>query len=192
MHADSRHEHLRRRAASVFRGREAIGAGLLTRKQLRSRAWRCLYRDVYADAELSPTHGIAIAGAALLAPPSAVFSGRSAAYLLGADSLVDPAAPVELTVPEEDRFGPVTGLRRRRTGRPAPAWPPAAGTTLRGRSFDALGPRHESCPPSHRSRRRAVGVPTGVAAASPAAAHRVEACSAVRCPGRGPDTSWPG
>jgi very-short-patch-repair endonuclease len=77
-----------------------------------------LYRDVYADAELHPTHGIAIAGAALIAPPSAVFSGRSAAYLLGAGSLVDPAAPVELTVPEADRFGPVTGLRVRRAALP--------------------------------------------------------------------------
>lgn len=102
----------------VFRGREAVDAGLLTSKQLRSRAWRRIYRDVYADAELPPTHGLAIAGAALLAPPSAVLGGRSAAYLLGAESLVDSSSPVEVIVPEHGRFGPVTGLRVRRAPLP--------------------------------------------------------------------------
>ena len=102
----------------VFRGRDAVDAGLLTPKQLRSRAWRRLYRDVYADAELSPTHGLAIAGAALIASTSAVFGGRSAAYLLGAESLVDSSSPVEVIVPEHDRFGAVTGLRIRRTSLP--------------------------------------------------------------------------
>ncbi|MDQ1661481.1 MAG: hypothetical protein QOJ68_1461 [Blastococcus sp.] len=98
----------------VFRGRAVVGAGLLTPKQLRSRAWRRVYRDVYADAELLVTHELAIAGAALIVPGTAVFGGRTAAYLLGADSLVDAATPVEVIVPEDDRFGPVAGLRIRR------------------------------------------------------------------------------
>lgn len=102
----------------VFRGRDAVAAGLLTRHQLASRAWRQLLRGVYADSTLPPTHGVAIAGAALIVPRSAVFGGRSAAYLLGAESLVDSGAAVEVIVPEEDRFGPVTGIRVRRTSLP--------------------------------------------------------------------------
>jgi very-short-patch-repair endonuclease len=70
---------------------------------------------VYADADLPDTHGARIAGAALIVPPSAVFGGRSAAYLLGAEALVDAATPVEVVVPEAERFGPVAGLRIRRT-----------------------------------------------------------------------------
>ena len=98
----------------VFCGRDAVGAGLLTKRQLSSRIWRPLFRGVYADAALPHTHELAIAGASLIVPASAVFSGRSAACLLGADALVDAATPVEVTVPEADRFGPVAGLRIRR------------------------------------------------------------------------------
>ncbi|RBY79993.1 hypothetical protein DQ239_02535 [Blastococcus sp. TF02-09] len=91
-----------------------MAAGLLTKRQLSSRVWRPLFRGVYADAELPDTHEIAIAGASLITPSTAVFSGRSAACLLGADQLVDASTPVEVTVPEADRFGPVAGLRIRR------------------------------------------------------------------------------
>jgi very-short-patch-repair endonuclease len=86
---------------------------------LRSRAWQRLYRDVYADVGLPVTHELAIAGAALIVPSSAVFGGRSAAYLLGAESLVDATTPVEVIVPEHDRFGPVAQLRIRRVSLPA-------------------------------------------------------------------------
>jgi very-short-patch-repair endonuclease len=79
-----------------------------------------LYRDVYVDAELPLTHGLAIAGAALIVPGTAVFGGRSAAYLLGAESLVDATMPVEVIVPEHDRFGPVAGLRIRRASLTGP------------------------------------------------------------------------
>jgi very-short-patch-repair endonuclease len=102
----------------VFRGRDAVAAGLVTRKQLTSRVWRRLFRDVYADAALPDTHALAIAGAALVVPRSAVFGGRSAAYLLGAESLADATTPVEVVVPEVDRFGPVAGLLVRRTSLP--------------------------------------------------------------------------
>jgi very-short-patch-repair endonuclease len=102
----------------VFRGRDAVAAGLLTRHQLGSSAWRPLFRGVYADSTLPATHGVAMAGAALIAPASAVFGGRSAAYLLGAESLADATTPVELVVPEVDRFGPVAGVRVRRTSLP--------------------------------------------------------------------------
>jgi very-short-patch-repair endonuclease len=103
----------------VFRGRDAVAVGLVTRKQLSSRAWRRLFRDVYADADLPETHGVAVAGAALIVPTTGVFAGRTAAYLLGAESLADAATPVEVVVPDADRFGPVSGLRIRRTSLPS-------------------------------------------------------------------------
>lgn len=70
---------------------------------------------MFADASLPHTHQIAIAGAALIIPPTAVFGGRSAAYLMGAESLAAATTPVEVVATEADRFGPVTGLRIRRT-----------------------------------------------------------------------------
>ena len=102
----------------VFRGSHAVAARLLTRTQLTSTAWRRLFRDVYADAALPHTHETAVAGASLIVPRSAVFAGRSAAYLLGAETLAEASTPVEVIVPETDRFGPVIGLRIRRTPLP--------------------------------------------------------------------------
>jgi very-short-patch-repair endonuclease len=102
----------------VFRARDALASGLLTRNQLESRAWRRLFRGVYADAALPHDHGTSVAGAALLVPDGAVFAGRTAAYLMGAEALVEVGAPVEVVVPEAARFGPVIGLRIRRTSLP--------------------------------------------------------------------------
>jgi very-short-patch-repair endonuclease len=85
----------------------------LTPERLRSSAWRRLYRGIYADARLPDSHGLRIAGAQLLLPECAAFSGRSAAYLLGAEMLVDAAMPVQVTVPVANRFGPVGGLHIR-------------------------------------------------------------------------------
>jgi len=62
---------------------------------------------------------VRIAGAALLLRLGAVFSGRTAAVLLGARELFDPAGPVEVTVPPGRSFGPVAGLRVRRAPLPA-------------------------------------------------------------------------
>lgn len=98
----------------MFRGADAISSGLLTRDALRSSAWQRLYRGVYADAELPLDFGLRVAGAALLIPAAAVFSGRTAAYLHGAGELVDVDSPVEVSVPQDVRFGPVAGLRVRR------------------------------------------------------------------------------
>jgi hypothetical protein len=92
--------------------------GVLTRDSLRSSAWRRLYRGVYADAELPDSHGLRIAGAAILIPRSAAFSGRTAAYLHGATSLAAAETPVEVSVPGGVRFGPVTGLRVRQVELP--------------------------------------------------------------------------
>ncbi|WP_448615592.1 hypothetical protein [Modestobacter sp. URMC 112] len=97
----------------VFRGSDAVSAGLLTRDMLRGRCWRRLFRDVYADSAVPDDHGLRLAGAALLVPPEAVVSGRSAAFLHGLREAVDVTTPVDVTVPPSARFGPVTGLRIR-------------------------------------------------------------------------------
>ena len=103
----------------VFRARDAVRAGLLTHDALRSSAWRRLYRGVYADADLPDVLDVRIRGAAMLAPASAVFSGRTAAHLHGTPELADVRGlPVEVTVPAGVRFGPVQGLRVRRVDLP--------------------------------------------------------------------------
>ena len=103
----------------MFRRSDVVAAGLLTVDALRSSAWRRLYRGVYADAALPDSFGLRIRGAELLIPPTAVFSGRTAAYLHGATALVDLATPVEVSVPVGVRFGPVAGLRIRQVARAA-------------------------------------------------------------------------
>jgi len=97
----------------VFRKRDVVASGLLTPAELRSSAWRRLYRGVYADAELPDSFAVRVSGARLLVPPEAVFSGRTAAGLHGATDLVDARTPVEVSVPADVRFGPVAGLRVR-------------------------------------------------------------------------------
>ncbi|PWW22861.1 T/G mismatch-specific endonuclease [Geodermatophilus normandii] len=103
----------------VFRARDVLAAGLLSPSALRSSAWRRLYRGVYADAELPDDPDLRISGACLLVPAAAVFSGRTAAHLHGATELADAATPVEVSVPPGVRFGPIAGLRVRRTVLPS-------------------------------------------------------------------------
>jgi very-short-patch-repair endonuclease len=104
----------------VFRARDVVRDGLLSHDALRSSAWRRLYRGVYADADLPDSLGVRIRGARLMAPSTAVFSGRTAAHVHGAPELADRRGlPVEVTVPAGVRFGPVRGLRVRRRDLPA-------------------------------------------------------------------------
>jgi len=99
---------------AVFRGSDVVRDGVLTRDELRSSAWRRLFHGVYADAALPETFALRVRGARLLAPPTAVFCGRTAAYLHGTRSLVAADDPVELVVPPVSRFGAGAGLRVRR------------------------------------------------------------------------------
>jgi very-short-patch-repair endonuclease len=95
----------------VFRGSTAVSRGLLTRNDLRSSAWRPLFRDVYADAQVLVTHTIRCAAVGRwLVPPGAAIAGRAAAGLYGCD---DPTAsdPVDVLVPATSRIGPSTGIR---------------------------------------------------------------------------------
>jgi hypothetical protein len=78
-----------------FLGSAAVMSGLLTPAQLRSSAWRRLFRGVYTDARVPPDHRLAVRGAALLLPPGALITGRSAAHLYGAQ-LCGTTDPVEV------------------------------------------------------------------------------------------------
>ncbi|RKN35372.1 endonuclease domain-containing protein [Micromonospora musae] len=94
----------------VFRGSDAIARGLLTRAELRSRAWRPLFRDVYADAQLAVSHHTrCLAAARWVLPDQAAIAGRSAAALYGVGS-VGPTQPLDVLVPMGHRFGPVAGF----------------------------------------------------------------------------------
>jgi hypothetical protein len=105
---------LRRRA---FRGSAAVRAGLLTKDQLRSPAWRPLFRDVYAHTDLEVTHSLRARAAALLVAPGAVVTGTSAAALWGVD-LGEVEDDVELTVPPGSPARRVRGVRVRRAALP--------------------------------------------------------------------------
>ena len=90
-----------------FRGTEAIAAGLVSSAQLRSSAWRRLFRDVYISSTTPLTHLVRAMGGALLLPPGAALTGRTAALMWGAQ-LRDYDGPVEVATPKQ--FGPVAGL----------------------------------------------------------------------------------
>lgn len=98
-------------SGKVFRGQDAIKAGLATPESLRGSGWHRLFRGIYADATVEVTHRLrCVAAAAFLLPPSGVFAGRSALTLIG-PGLASEADPVEVLVPPEERFGPVNGVR---------------------------------------------------------------------------------
>ena len=86
--------------------------GWLTANELRSSAWRRIYRDVYCCATVELTHAV-LATAAAIAVRGSVVSGRSAAVLWGVDA-VGPDDEVELTVPPTCSPSTVPGIRVRR------------------------------------------------------------------------------
>jgi hypothetical protein len=108
----------------VFRGTWALDAGVLSRAQLRSSAWRRLREDVYADARLPDTHRLHARGACLVMPRGAALGGRTAADLLGVRDTVGPGDPVEVVLPPGLRWHPQPGL----TVRTAPLTGDVTGT----------------------------------------------------------------
>jgi hypothetical protein len=91
-----------------FLGSAAIEAGLVTPWTLRTARYRRLFRGVYIDRSATVDHQVLCRGAALLLPPGAVLSHRSAALLYNARVLARDQ-PVEATVPSGLRRQP--GLR---------------------------------------------------------------------------------
>jgi len=99
-----------------FLGRAVVAEGLLTTDDLRSSAWRRLFRGVYVHRSADVTHELRTRAACLLLP-DAVVSGRSAAVLWGLD-LAGPDDDVEVTVPSESHPVRIPGLRVRRARLP--------------------------------------------------------------------------
>lgn len=90
----------------------------LTNHQLRSACWSRLHRGIYIDAEIAAQHqhdehALRANAATAFIPPHAVIAGLSAAWLYGI-RLLPPDDPVEVAVPHDGWFGPVSGLRIRR------------------------------------------------------------------------------
>jgi uncharacterized protein DUF559 len=94
----------------VFRGTWAVEQGLLTRGQLRSRAWRRLREDVYADAGQPDTHRLQARAVCLVMPPAAALGGRTAAEMYGLLDVARPSDPVEVVVPPGARWHPQPGI----------------------------------------------------------------------------------
>lgn len=97
---------------AVFVGRDAIRDGLLTRTQLRNPAWRPILRGVYADSDLHVDHGLKIRAAALVIPPDAAITGRSAGWLWGA-RLAAADDPVDVVRSPRRRLGLANEIRVR-------------------------------------------------------------------------------
>ncbi|MDI1460302.1 hypothetical protein QEZ54_04925 [Catellatospora sp. KI3] len=95
----------------IFSAAEVISSGILTRGELRSKAWRPLFRGVYADARTTFSHEARCRAAVRwLLPPRAVIAGRSAAAVHGGPEPAD-GDPVDVLIPPGHRFGPVHGIR---------------------------------------------------------------------------------
>jgi hypothetical protein len=107
----------------AFRGSAAVGAGLLSRRQLTGSTWRRVFRDVYIHRDVPVDHELR-ARAALLLLPHGVVTGCSAAVLWGVD-LAGPQDDVELTLPPRSGMVRVQGLRTRRAALdPRHVWSP--------------------------------------------------------------------
>lgn len=104
----------------VFRGADAIRAGLLTKESLRSSAWRRLLRGTYVDVRVNVDHGTMCAAAMLIMPASAVIIGRSAMWLLGVVQ-ADLSDPVEIGLSRVDGVRAPAGIRIRQVDVPVTA-----------------------------------------------------------------------
>lgn len=98
----------------VFRGSEAVAAGVLTTDQLRGSQFRRLYRDIYLPAAMPVTHPVCCEGIALALPSAAVITGRSAATLRGIQ-LARAGDSVEVVAPLAIRIARRIGVDVRRS-----------------------------------------------------------------------------
>lgn len=95
-----------------------LRSGLLTRGELRSSAWRRIYRDVYVCATVPLTHQVKALAAAAVLFPGAVVTGRSAAVLWGLDDAAGPDDVVTLCIPAGRSASAVPGVRVHRRDLP--------------------------------------------------------------------------
>ncbi|WP_147432831.1 endonuclease domain-containing protein [Catellatospora citrea] len=95
----------------IFSAQEALERGVVTLGELRSAAWRPVFRGVYADARMDVSH-LARCEAATrwLLPAAAAVAGRSAVAHYGGP-VPREGDPVEVVTPPAGRLGPVRGLQ---------------------------------------------------------------------------------
>lgn len=98
----------------VFRGSDAIAAGVLTKGRLRGPAFQRLFHDCYVRASTKVTHELRCRAATLALPDGAAVTGRSAATVRGIRTAW-PDDPVEIIAPPEMRLGRRRGWDVRRT-----------------------------------------------------------------------------
>lgn len=96
-----------------FRRADAVALGVSAR-QLRSYGFRRVCHDVYVSAAAPDDPALRLAAVRLVAPPHAVVSGVSAAWLLGCDVRRSTAEPIEVTAPRGVTFSNRRGLLRPR------------------------------------------------------------------------------
>lgn len=97
----------------VFRGRDAVAAGLLTKGQLRGPRVRRVLRGVYAPAQVPLTHRVRCAAAGLVIDPAAQITGTSMATVLGVP-LARDSDDVSVLVPEASQQERYVGISFRR------------------------------------------------------------------------------
>jgi len=97
-------------ARRPFTLREAIRFGL-TADNLRSAQWRRLGRGVYAAREIAEQPLVKLRAALLRLPDGAVFSGPTAAFLLGLET---QCTVIEATLPSPSRIAHRAGITIRR------------------------------------------------------------------------------
>lgn len=90
---------------------EARAAGL-TRSRLRGRAWRRIGRELYCWSGLRQDRWLLLSAWRSLLPPESVFTGSTAAWLLGLD--LSPNEPIEAVVPRRSGIHSKDGLVIRR------------------------------------------------------------------------------
>lgn len=96
-----------------FLGSAAVRDGLLTVGRLRSSCWRRVMRDVYVHRDVALDIAMRARAAALVVPDGSAVSGKSAAWLYGADVL-RPGDGLEVTLPRDAVMKPRAGLVIRR------------------------------------------------------------------------------
>jgi hypothetical protein len=101
-----------------FVGRDAVNAGLLTKRQLSGPAWCRLLPGIYGWREVELSHRDRCLAASMYLDGRGAISGRDAATLWGADVLLR-GAPIEATVSLETRLRAPRGLSVVRSPLPA-------------------------------------------------------------------------
>lgn len=102
---------LRRR---LFRGCDAVSAGLVTERQLRTARFQRVLRGVYADSRMRIDHGIRCEAALMVLPPGVALTAHSAAWMFGV-KLAARSDPVVVTCPPGAHIKGVQGVTTHRT-----------------------------------------------------------------------------